>query len=107
MECDFQVGDAVVCVEEMTILMKMVAGCHGPVIDEKYHIRHVRPGDGPCPMCGKIHIYVHLRELVMPDLGKGEIGLPHDMFRKMLTIDDFKSAETDAPTDRIKEPEHA
>lgn len=102
MECDFQVGDKVVCIEEIGVQAQRQYGVRGPILDEIYHVRYIRPGK--CA-CGDTHIYVHLREIVVPNRGFGEPGFASMYFRKLLTIDDFKSVDTTAPVDRIKEPE--
>ena len=99
MDCKFQIGDAVVCVEELNMIQMLMAGCHGLVLDEKYHIRAVRSSGLPCQYCGVVHIFVHLKELVMPDLGQGEIGLAHTMFRKLLTVEEFMSKDVGLPVD--------
>lgn len=119
MECDFQVGDAVVCVEEFSVMDALIAGCRGPILDEIYHIRRVFDGE-PCKNCGKVHqpgVFVYLDEIKMfwGDT-QSEIGMSHTMFRKLLTVDDFKSEDakdpvTPHPQDpnvpKVREPEHA
>ena len=103
MECKFQVGDAVLCVEELNIFEALFYDCRGPTIDGIYHIRSIRMCS--CPMR---HIFVCLAELPSGSGPLGEErGFLHTMFRKLLTIDDFKSVETGAPVDsKDKVPEH-
>lgn len=102
MECDFQVGDAVVCVHDYeadhTSPFLRRWGILLPQLDEHYHIASIHVCD-----CGGNHITVTLKEIVQP---RGfRVTFFHTSFRKLLTIDDFKSTEIDAPVDRIKEPE--
>lgn len=105
MECDFQVGDPVVCVEELSGLTQLAAGHHGPILDENYHIREVAAK--PCEICTGSHVFVKLKELVLPPVNGQEPMLGHTLFRKLLTIEDFMSKDISTPVNsEDKVPEH-
>ena len=103
MECKLQAGDKVVCVQELDAIEQILYKNRGPILDEVYHVRKLHKSD--CVKCKGRHIYVALKEILVRDQGFGEPGFLHEMFRKLLTIEDFQSTDIDAPVDRIKEPE--
>lgn len=102
MECPFQVGDPVVCVEELGLIERVVFRATGPKLDEIYHIRSVFLCN-----CGRDHILVRLKEIILPQCDTGEQGFSHFMFRKLLTIEDFMSRDISTPVNsEDKVPEH-
>ena len=105
MECNFQVGDAVVCVQEVPPNEAILSNHRGPVLNEIYHIREVGMWRYTvvCP-------FVRLKEIILSNEGPNgvEMAYVHTIFRKLLTIDDFMSVDTVAPVDsKDKVPEHA
>lgn len=101
MECDFQVGDPVVCISELTPLEQGLCGHRGPILDEVYHVREVAI---------VIHVFrgavgVRVKEISLPiSFFDQEMAFYPGMFRKLLTVEDFKSIEANAPSTRILEP---
>ena len=102
MECKFQVGDAVLCVKELNPIDAMHAEGRAPKIDEIYHVREI----GEWPFLPNV-IFVRVREIILPSWNGMEMAFHHTTFRKLLTIDDFKTVETVVPVDsKDKVPEH-
>ena len=103
MECPFQVGDPVVCIEELLLFEQKLYDFRGPIIDEVYHVRSIFLCN-----CGRDHVMVYLQEMFGPTMSGKEGGFPYQMFRKLLTIDDFTAKTTSAPVNsKDKVPEHA
>ena len=96
MECKFQVGDQVVCIHEMLPITQILCGFRGPVLDEIYHVSNIFV----CG-CGMGHILIHLREIQIPP-GFNTEGFHHTSFRKLLTIEDFKSTDVGLPVDSVE-----
>jgi hypothetical protein len=87
MECKFQIGDPVVCVEELDLIGIVVYEHRGPILDEIYHVRDLR--EGLCLICSETHIFVYLTEIVLPRQGGRECGFPTDLFRRLITPEQF------------------
>ena len=106
MKCSFQAGDAVVCVSELTDDEKRAARHPGPILDGIYHVRAVEIG---LTWLGGIEAAgIKLMEIALPYLDVGECFFHSVMFRKLLTIDDFKKTETwDERDPNVRVPEHA
>ena len=89
MECKFQIGDPVVCVEEMFEYERAAFCFHGPVLDEVYHISKM------CLNTQYNCVLVRLREISSPE----GWGFKHFMFRKLITPEEFMSKDVGLPVD--------
>ncbi len=96
MECKFQIGDPVVCVEELNPAEKTIF-CRGPVIDEIYHVREIFPGR--CLTCEKRHIFIRVKELTAPFYEGTEGGFWAGMFRPLITPEQFMEKDASIPVD--------
>lgn len=100
MDCKFQLGDAVVCVDELTEMERQVIDHPGPVLDEVYHVSELVEAthwqtDEP------MGIGVRLREIQIPEIRGKNPCFKHTMFRRLITPEQFMQKDAGQPVDSV------